>query len=218
MSEYAGFDAASRLLGTPDAPSPLIRQMREQPFSVVLFDEIEKAADEVFDVLLGVCDEGRLTDRFGRVTTFRSAVVIMTSNLGATSSGGFGFGGPLAEADLTAVREFFRPEFFNRLDGVVRFQALRPEAIRTITAGELRRLNEREGLRAAGLTLTWSDRLLDDLARVGFDERYGARPLQRAIEQQLVAPLAAWLLEHADVRGQTIQADRADDGVAFTLV
>src|SRR5205823_8091449 len=122
MSEYGAFGAAQRLVATPEGdPSELIKKIRAQPFSVVLLDEIEKAAPEVFDVLLGLFDEGRLTDRFGRVTHFRSAIVVLTSNLGVTASSAPGFAietGPAYDAE---VMKFFRPEFFNRLDAVLAF-------------------------------------------------------------------------------------------------
>ncbi|HTU18988.1 MAG TPA: AAA family ATPase, partial [Gemmataceae bacterium] len=133
MSEYAGPDAVERLLGPPQGkPGLLIRRLRQQPFCVLLLDEIEKAAPEVFDALMGVCDEGRLTDRYGRITTFRSCVILMTSNLGAERRETFGFGHrPPPYAD--AARAFFRPEFYNRLDAVVTFDPLSPETIRAIT-------------------------------------------------------------------------------------
>src|SRR5262249_39099315 len=156
--------------------------------------EIEKADPEVFDVLLGVFDEGRLTDHFGRVTSFKSAVVIMTSNLGAGKEGAFGFGRAPAVPYESEALAFFRPEFFNRIDSVVTFQPLQEESIRAITRKELGEIAAREGLARAGVRLTWSERLERHLAREGFDERYGARPLQRALESLVVSPLARYLL------------------------
>src|SRR5262249_5810538 len=169
----------TRLLGPPQGePGPLIRRLRQQPFCVLLLDEIEKAAPEVFEVLLGVCDEGRLTDRYGRTTTFRSSVIVMTSNLGAERRETFGFGSrPAPYAD--AARDFFRPEFYNRLDAILTFDPLGPDTIRAITLKELGDIGRREGLERARLRLRWSDRLVSWLAREGFDARYGARPLQR---------------------------------------
>ena len=182
MSEYAGFDAVNRLLGTQGGePSKLIRRLRQQPFCVLLLDEIEKAAPEVFDVLLGVCDEGRLTDHFGRMTTFRSSIIIMTSNLGAERREPFGLGRQPAPFQ-DAVREFFRPEFFNRLDDVVSFRSLDAATIEAITRKELAAIGQREGIRHVALELSWSDRLVAWLASTGFDARYGARPLQRVLE------------------------------------
>jgi ATP-dependent Clp protease ATP-binding subunit ClpC len=212
MSEYAGFDAVARLLGPPDGePSPLIRRLRQQPFCVLLLDEIEKAAPEVFEVLLGVCDEGRMTDRYGRATTFRSSVIIMTSNLGSERRETFGFGNrPAPYAD--AARDFFRPEFYNRLDAVVSFQPLGPETIRAITLKELVEVARREGLERAGLRLRWSERLVSWLAREGFDARYGARPLQRVLERRVVAPLARYLLAHPDLADTELLVDQDDRG------
>jgi ATP-dependent Clp protease ATP-binding subunit ClpC len=213
MSEYAGPDAVERLLGPPGGePGELVRRLRQQPFAVVLLDEIEKAAPEVFDVLLGVCDEGRLTDRFGRTTTFRSSVVVMTSNLGAERAEVFGFGGTASAPYADAARAFFRPEFFNRLDAVVTFDPLRPETVEAITRKELAEVGRREGFRRGGLRLAWSDRLVARLSREGFDVRYGARPLQRVIERRVVAPLARYLLDHPDLRDAELRVDCDEQG------
>lgn len=197
MSEYSGPLATERLLGTPDGrPGELVERIRRQPFSVVLLDEIEKADPRVFDVLMGVFDEGRLTDRYGRWTTFRSAVLVLTSNLGATSGSALGFGEEAAESYRDEVERFFRPELFNRIDRVVSFAPLSLEVVRAIAAKEVAELEEREGLQRHGLKLSWSEALIDLLVREGFDPRYGARPLQRAIEEHLVAPLARRLVDH----------------------
>jgi len=213
MSEYAGFDAAQRLLGPPHGePSDFVRRVRQQPFCVVLLDEIEKAGPDVFDVLLGVLDEGRLTDRFGRVTTFRSAVIVMTSNLGAERQRSLGFGREHGPRYSDEARAFFRPEFFNRLDAVVTFDALAPSTVRDITRKELTELSRREGLARANLTLDPSPELVEYLAREGFDARYGARPLQRTIERLVIAPLARWLLERPELRAATVKAGLDVDG------
>jgi ATP-dependent Clp protease ATP-binding subunit ClpC len=216
MSEYAGFDAVERLIGPPHGePSELIRKLRQQPFTVLLFDEIEKASPEVFDVLLGVIDEGRLTDRFGRVTNFRSALIVMTSNLGADRQATFGFDVAARPRYRDEALAFFRPEFFNRLDGVVTFHPLGPETIRAITRKELAAIADREGLSRRGLTIRWSDRLVEHLANVGFDARYGARPLQRTVERTVVAALAKWLLDRPTRGSATIEGDWADGRVVF---
>jgi ATP-dependent Clp protease ATP-binding subunit ClpC len=195
MSEYAGPGAAERLLGPPDGqPSDLIKRLRQQPFGVVLLDEIEKAAPEVFDVMLGVFDEGRLTDRFGRLTTFRSAILVMTSNLGADRIEPFGLSRQPAGTYDAEAMAFFRPEFFNRIDSVVTFDPLNEGTIRQIAIGELRRVAQREGLTTRGLHLTWAEPLVDLLCTEGFDPRYGARPLQRVIEERVVTPLARFLV------------------------
>jgi ATP-dependent Clp protease ATP-binding subunit ClpC len=213
MSEYTGWRAGERLLTRPDGePSELIQKVRQQPFAVVLLDEVEKADPEVFDVLLGVFDEGRLTDRFGRVTRFTSAVIIMTSNLGAGKREAFGFGPAPGVSYESEAMGFFRPEFFNRIDQVVTFSALDAETIRAITRKELGEIAAREGLVRAGVRLDWSRRLEDHVAREGFDERYGARPLQRTLESMVVTPLARHLLDNPEVRRATVYLDVDEQG------
>jgi ATP-dependent Clp protease ATP-binding subunit ClpC len=201
MSEYSGYGAAERIFTRPDGePSRLIQTVRAQPFVLLLLDEIEKAAPEVFDVLLGLFDEGRLTDRFGRTTNFTSSVIVMTSNLGGTDREPVGFT-PGEASYAGEVESFFRPELFNRIDDLVVFRRLTGEVLRAIAEKELRELAQREGLAKRGLRLEWTDALLDHLARAGSDIRYGARPLQRVVEQQLVAPLARFLVARTPARG-----------------
>jgi ATP-dependent Clp protease ATP-binding subunit ClpC len=214
MSEYSNWGAAQRLLHGPKGrPADWIERVRRQPFCVVLFDEFEKAAPEVFDVLLGLLDEGRLTDRFGRVTWFRSAIVIMTSNLGASASGSAGFtadSGPNYESEIS---KFFRPEFFNRLDSIITFKPLVPAEIEAITRKELSELVAREGLAAANIQVTWSEKLVATMAREGYDQRFGARPLQRVIEQRVAIPLARWRVANAKVRNITLHLESDEQGL-----
>ncbi|HEY1065535.1 MAG TPA: AAA family ATPase, partial [Pirellulales bacterium] len=211
MSEYAGFGAAERLIMQPDGqPSRLIKQVRRRPFCVVLLDEVEKAAPEVFDVLLGVFDEGRLTDRFGRTTIFRSAVIIMTSNLGATAKDSLGFDGTTRPSYEREALGFFRPEFINRLDGIVTFAPLAEHDVLKIAAKELDEIGRREGFVKADLKLTWSDALARQMAREGWDARFGARPLQRTLERRVVAPLARWLVENPAIRKRTLRINLDD--------
>jgi ATP-dependent Clp protease ATP-binding subunit ClpC len=210
MSEYALPGSADRLLARPDGePSDLVRKVRQQPFAVVLFDEIEKADPGVFDLLMGVCDEGRLTDRFGRTASFRSALVVMTSNLGTRPGGPIGFvdGAAVAPGRADEALRFFRPEFANRIDAVVSFRPLDPAAVRAIVAKELAELARREGLARAGLRLSWTEPAVDALARAGTDDRYGARPLQRTLETLVVAPLARHLLARPGLRGAEVRID-----------
>jgi ATP-dependent Clp protease ATP-binding subunit ClpC len=213
MSEYSGWGAAQRFLQNADGrPAQWIERVRLEPFSVVLFDEIEKAAPDVFDALLGLLDEGRLTDRFGRVTWFRSAIVIMTSNIGASAGGGLGFmasDGPSYEGE---VSKFFRPEFFNRLDGVIAFRSLSRDDVQNITRKELRDLAAREGLVASSLRLVWSEPVVELLSREGYDHRFGARPLQRAIERLVATPLARWLVANPKARQRKIHLDLDANG------
>jgi ATP-dependent Clp protease ATP-binding subunit ClpC len=215
MSEYGTAGAAERLLVGPDGePSGLIRRLRRQPFCVVLLDEIEKAAPEVFDVLLSVFDEGRLTDRYGRATTFRSAVIVMTSNVGADATEGIGFGDRGAPSYESEVMAAFRPEFYNRIDAVVTFAPIDWDVVARIVRKELDDVAAREGLAKAGLRLSWSEAVVDAVARLGFDVRYGARPLQRALDRAVVAPLARFLLANPDLVGVTILIDLDGDGAA----
>ncbi len=202
MSEYSGWGGAQRLLiGSDGEPSDLIKRLRQQPFCVVLFDEIEKADADVFDVLLSVFDEGRLTDRYGRITTFRSAVIIMTSNLGTDKLVTTGFETRGAPSYSREAMNFFRPEFFNRIDAIVQFNSLTKEMMRQITVKELREISLREGLQKNDLRLEWNEELIEQLIAAGFDQRYGARPLQRTIETLVVAPLARYLLAHPELKG-----------------
>ncbi|MCA9133446.1 MAG: ATP-dependent Clp protease ATP-binding subunit, partial [Planctomycetales bacterium] len=199
MSEYAGASAGFRFLNDAQGNSASwIQQIRSRPLSVLLLDEVEKASTEVFDILLSVLDEGRLTDRLGRVTSFRNSVVIMTSNVGARSSTALGFGDDLGIDYAGEVRKAFRPEFFNRLDSVIAFLPLQKAVIRRISEKELGDLRHREGLERYGRKIEWTEALLDHLARAGFQASLGARPLQRTIETDIVAPLSKWIVEHSD--------------------
>jgi ATP-dependent Clp protease ATP-binding subunit ClpC len=208
MSEYAGPGAGDRLLTQADGhPSALIRGIREQPFSVVLLDEIEKADAQVFDVLMGAFDEGRMADRFGRTAIFRSAIIILTSNLGVDAQGAFGFGKQDATPYEAHVMDFFRPEFFNRIDAVVSFDALDAASIQAITRKELAEIASREGLVKANIRLIWTDAVVGHLAQTGFDHRYGARPLQRTIERQVIAPLSRYLLANSGLINAVVRLD-----------
>lgn len=213
MSEYSGWGASRRLLlDNQGRAANWIERVRRQPFCVVLFDEIEKAAPEVFDVLLGLLDEGRLTDRFGRVTWFRSAIIVLTSNLGADAAQGMGFTQSNTADYATEVARFFRPEFFNRLDEVITFRPLSTADIESITRKELNELAAREGLASVHLRLAWSERLVRLVARTGYDRQLGARPLQRTLEQTVATPLARWRVAHPRPRPGTLRLDCDDDG------
>ncbi len=215
LSEYQGFDAAYRFVSDADGQAaPWLQQIARQPFSVLLFDEIEKASPDIFDILLGVLDVGHMTDRYGRSFDFRCSIIILTSNIGAQRGASPGFL-PTAPASAHAVTQFFRPEFFNRLDAVVPFHALTVENMRVIAEKELRDLAKREGLAAYQLTLSWNDAVLDLLATSGFDARFGARKLQRALAEQVVQVLANWRLAQPHVRGRNLHLTvDANDKVA----
>jgi ATP-dependent Clp protease ATP-binding subunit ClpC len=195
MSEYQSWGAVDRLLMTPQGePALWIQRLRTWPLGVLLFDEFEKAAPEVFDCLLSAFDEGRITDRFGRTTTLCGTIIVLTSNVGANQSASTGFVNDQSRRYARALEQTFRPEFLNRLDAITTFQPLSRETTRLIVEKELRAINDRPAMRERQLQLRWPSELVDELAEVGFDPALGARPLQRAIERVVVAPLAKWLL------------------------
>ncbi|HEY2343975.1 MAG TPA: AAA family ATPase, partial [Chthoniobacteraceae bacterium] len=200
MNEMADSSAVSRLAGTPAEPDGLLTgAVRRQPLSVILFDEIEKAASEVLDLLLGVLDEGRLADALGRVADFRSSIILLTSNLGAQKAGGrisFSFGRNESEqraAYVSAAEKFFRPEFFNRLDRVLPFNELRREHLCEIAERHLSELLQREGLRQRQCIFEFADGAADRLAELGSHPELGARALKRVIEREVGQRLAAVL-------------------------
>jgi ATP-dependent Clp protease ATP-binding subunit ClpC len=217
MAEFSPADAVPKLVGTAwhsDGEGELTRRVREQPFCVVLLDEIEKAHRDVFDALLSALGEGRLTDANGRTADFRNAIVVMTSNLGAgQGSGALGFSAGDAAADGERLRrhfveqaeKFFRPEFFNRIDRVLAFQALDPETVRRIARRELGRLLMREGITRRRLLVEIDDAVVEVLAARGFHPRYGARPLQREIERAVIQPLARLIVEQRPSPGDLVR-------------
>lgn len=202
MSEFSNALAVNRLIGgTGEIEGLLTAKMREQPFSVLLFDEFEKADTQFFDLLLQILGDGRLTDAHGRTADFTNAIIVMTSNLGAATfgRGKSGFVNNSREKAAAvqhfsqAVREFLRPEIFNRLDLVVPFAPLDEATALKITNLEIEKLLRRDGLRFRNVTLNLAPEAVQHLAEIGYDARYGARPLRRAIERELLAPLAAEL-------------------------
>lgn len=196
MSEYVGADAIHRFLGDRESEGKLVEAIRRTPFAVVLLDEIEKGHPAVFDVLLQVLGEGRLTDEAGRVASFANAVIVMTSNLGVeTFKDRVGFErADLAEAFtghfLAEAERFFRPELFNRIDHVVPFLPLGAEQIERITAREIAKFTKREGIRQRNLVMQIEPEVHRWLAERGVDPRYGARPLKREVERSLAVPMA----------------------------
>lgn len=214
-SEYADTIAVGRLTGASGSgEGVLTSKVRDQPFSVVLLDEFEKAHPAFFDLLLQVLGEGRLTDAAGRLADFRNCVVVMTSNLGAEAirRGSVGFvsgrdSGRLAEEYARQVQAFLRPEMFNRIDSIVHFAPLEEATLLAIARNELRLAEERHGLRSRRLPLAIDDAVVARLAEIGYEPYYGARPLKRAIERHLLAPLAAQLNRYAaDERLETATA------------
>ncbi|MCB0634870.1 MAG: ATP-dependent Clp protease ATP-binding subunit, partial [Lewinella sp.] len=207
MSEFQHPGQLSRLIGSGREVGQLVKEVRERPFAVILLDEIEKAAPSIFDALLTLLDEGLMVDAFGRLTDFRNTIIIMTSNLGASTTPAIGFQGTDRESTTyrSAIEKHFRPEFINRIDSVVYFNSINSEDLRKITLKELKDLSTREGFTKRNLQLIFNDPLVDHLVSIGFDKRYGARPLQRAIEQAIVKPMSYWLLEHNTDKATKLQ-------------
>ncbi|MFN7117460.1 MAG: AAA family ATPase [Saprospiraceae bacterium] len=219
MSEFQHPGQISRLIGYGMDTGQLVKEIRERPFAVVLFDEVEKADPSIFDALLTVLDEGMLVDAYGRITNFRNTIIIMTSNLGASNRPSVGFQDKMDNEQkyLAAIARHFRPEFFNRIDGIVTFKALESTDIQLITQKELDELKRREGFVKRRIELHFTDHVVAQLARTGFDERYGARPLQRALEQHLTNPLAHWLLENPTVENCQVSVDY-DNGLKINVI
>ncbi len=224
MSEYHDAHTVARLIGAPpgyrdsEHGGQFTEALRRRPYSVVLLDEVEKAAPQVFDIFLQVFDEGRLTDSRGATVDARHAVFIMTSNIGAGESArGLGFARDAEDRlpDYEAhLKEFFRPEFLNRLDEVVTFRPLSVVDLNAILDLQLRDLRER--LSEQGLTLILDDTARGALLEEGYDPALGARPLKRAIERLLTRPLSAQLLTDTFTPGQTIYARATEDGLVFS--
>ncbi len=222
MSEFARADSVHRFIGDAGEEGQLIAHIRRQPFSVVLLDEIEKAHPAVFDVLLQVLGEARLSDQAGRTADFRNAVVLLTSNLGVeTFKRGAGFGAPSAgdfrEHFLAEAERFFRPEFFNRIDHIVPFMPLEADAIDAITGRETEKFLGREGITQRDLHVELGPGVHRWLADRGVEPRYGARPLKRLIEQQLTAPLARHLAGRQLGPGYGVRVDAPAAGAADVL-
>ncbi|PWH13615.1 MAG: ATP-dependent chaperone ClpB, partial [Anaerolineae bacterium] len=214
MSEYQEKHTVSRLIGAPpgyvgyDEGGQLTEAVRRRPYSVVLFDEIEKAHPEVFNVLLQLLDDGRLTDGQGRTVDFRNTVVIMTSNLGNTL---WENGHKVGRDEITRVLQaHFRPEFLNRIDEIVVFHPLGKEHLAGIVDIQLRRVSKL--LAEKGYKLEVTEAAREYLAEVGYDPHFGARPLKRAIQRELQDPLALRVLGGEFKEGDTIRVDRGPDG------
>jgi ATP-dependent Clp protease ATP-binding subunit ClpB len=221
MSEYMEKFAVSRLVGAPpgyvgyEEGGQLTEAVRRRPYQVVLFDEIEKAHPDVFNVLLQLLDDGRLTDSQGRTVDFKNTVIIMTSNIGSAALVEAAENGPeafdaAADRVRLQLRDHFRPEFLNRIDEIIVFRPLDEAQLRQITGllvdGVARRLSE------ADLTLEVTDAALGLLAREGYDPVYGARPLRRAIQRELENPLAKRILAGDVPPGSTIRVDVSPTG------
>ncbi len=224
MTEYNTAEAVQRLVGGfGRAEGLLTARIRQQPFSVVLFDEVEKAHSAFFDLMLQVLGEGRLTDASGRLADFTNSIIVMTSNLGAASFGRPRFGlcagqtPDPAEHFTEEVRAFLRPELFNRIDRIVPFLPLNGAAIAAIARRELALLRQRDGLRLRDIAFDLDEESADYLAKKGFDAAYGARPLKRAIERELLAPLAGAINTYADDVPLTALVRVGSDGLSIRV-
>ncbi|HLG74521.1 MAG TPA: AAA family ATPase, partial [Chloroflexota bacterium] len=221
MSEYMERHTVARLIGAPpgyvgyEEGGQLTEAVRRRPYSVILLDEIEKAHGDVFNVLLQILDDGRLTDGQGRTVDFKNAVLIMTSNVGSTYIQELGGTNEdqMRERVMEALQQQFRPEFLNRIDEIVIFHSLGRDQIEAIIDIQLalvvRRLQERK------MTLNLSAKAKALLAEEGYDPVYGARPLKRAIQKRILDPLAMKVLEGAFTEGDTVVVDVADGNFTF---
>ncbi|MEJ7623595.1 MAG: ATP-dependent chaperone ClpB [Pyrinomonadaceae bacterium] len=224
MSEYMEKHAVARMIGAPpgyvgyEEGGQLTEAVRRRPYSVVLFDEIEKAHPDVFNLLLQILDDGRLTDSKGRVVDFKNAVLIMTSNLGSREIQA-STENPLADRDmrtevLGVLRDHFKPEFLNRIDDIVVFSQLGREQIASIIDVQLEKL--RKILDERGISLELDDTARDLIVHEGYDPVYGARPLRRAIQTLIQNPLAVKMLGGEIVSGQTVRVSAADGAMRFS--
>lgn len=228
MSEYMEKHAVARLIGAPpgyvgyEEGGQLTEAVRRRPYSVVLFDEIEKAHSDVFNVFLQILDDGRLTDSQGRAVDFKNTIVIMTSNIGSHTI--LEYGGSteskdyeqMKEAVLSELRLHFRPEFLNRVDDITVFHSLTEADLKRILTVQLGRLRER--LAERRITLKLTDAAATHLAREGYDPVYGARPLKRAIQKELETPIGRRILAGEIREGQTIEIDWQQGSLSFTPV
>ena len=234
MSEYMEKHSVSRLVGSPpgyvgfDEGGQLTKAVRQRPYSVVLFDEIEKAHPDVFNILLQILEEGRLTDAQGRTVDFRNTVIIMTSNVGAREISapttlGFSPEGKAGLSDkeiksrvMGEVKKLFRPEFLNRIDEIIVFKSLTQEQI--VEIAKLMVADLRERLIAQNMTINLTDDAYKLIAKEGTDAAYGARPLRRAIQRLLEDPLSEELLEGKWTSGSVIQANVSEEGESLAFV
>jgi len=220
MSEYMEKHAVARLIGAPpgyvgyEEGGALTEAVRRRPYQVILFDEVEKAHSDVFNVLLQVLDDGRLTDSHGRTVDFRNTLIVLTSNLGSEYLANLGEDQPAEAARdqvMAVVRASFRPEFLNRLDEIILFHRLDREDMAGIVDIQLRRLEAL--LEERKMTLVLTDAARRWLANAGYDPVYGARPLKRVIQKSLQDPLARLILEGRIGEGETVSVDAGDGGL-----
>jgi ATP-dependent Clp protease ATP-binding subunit ClpB len=226
MSEYMEKHSVSRLVGAPpgyvgyEEGGQLTEAIRRRPYSVILFDEIEKAHNDVFNIMLQILDDGRLTDSQGRTVDFKNTIIIMTSNIGSQYildiAGDDSRYEEMRSRVMDAMRNSFRPEFLNRIDEIIIFHALHKSQLREIVKLQIQRLEER--LAEQKLSLKMSEASLDFLAEIGYDPVYGARPLKRAVQRYLETAIAKAILRGEFKGGDTIFVDVEDERLTFKRV
>jgi ATP-dependent Clp protease ATP-binding subunit ClpB len=215
MSEYMDQHSVSRLIGSPpgyvgyEEGGQLTEAVRRRPYSVVLFDEMEKAHPEVFNVLLQLLDDGRLTDSKGNVVNFKNTIIIFTSNIGATG------GDESKESTMALMKSRFKPEFLNRIDEFVHFNRLSVDDMTRIAGNELLKVAAR--LKQKDITLHANDRAKRWLAELGYDPLYGARPLKREIQREVENPIAKKILSGEISNGDSISIDYSAENVGITV-
>jgi ATP-dependent Clp protease ATP-binding subunit ClpB len=223
MSEYMEKHAISRLVGAPpgyigyDEGGQLSEAVRRHPYSVILFDEVEKAHPDVFNILLQVLDDGRITDSQGRKVDFRNTVIVMTSNIGGEHildvAGDDSRYEEMYRRVMAALRSHFRPEFLNRVDDTILFHPLSKKELRQIVGIQIKRLQRL--LADQKIKIELSQNALNYVAEVGYDPVYGARPLKRAIQRELENPIANLLLEQKFVAGDILYVSQTQEGLVF---
>ena len=223
MSEYMEKHAVSRLVGAPpgyvgyEEGGQLSEAIRRRPYSVVLLDEVEKAHVDVFNILLQVLDDGRITDSQGRVVDFRNVIIVMTSNIGSEHILNLAADDSDYEAMrkkvLQALRQHFRPEFLNRIDDLIIFHTLKREELREIVGLQIKRIEHL--LSEQKLSLELTDKALDYIVTEGYNPVFGARPLKRAIQREMENPIATKILENTFVEGDTIVIDTKKNRLVF---
>jgi len=233
MSEYMEKHSVSKIIGSPpgyvghEEGGAITERVRHRPYSVILFDEIEKAHPEVFNILLQVLDSGHLTDAKGRKVNFKNTVIIMTSNIGAEyidrmSKFGFANESTVAtqysqakEKVFESLKNFFRPEFLNRLDEIIIFDILSSETIRSIVAMQVTMVQKR--LFAKDIMLSVTDDVLDYIAKEGYDPKFGARPLKRVIQSKILTPVASMMISEGMLRGGSVAVSMKKDELSFDV-
>jgi ATP-dependent Clp protease ATP-binding subunit ClpB len=223
MSEYGERHTVSKIIGAPpgyvghEDSGTLVDKIKHRPYSVILFDEIEKAHPEIFNILLQVLDNGRLTDSKGRTVNFKNTIIIMTSNIGAQfidKMQNIGFADSSNDQDvyagikekvMSSLKDYFKPEFLNRLDEIILFDVLSPESIRKIVDIEIKKVQDR--LLEKGIHLVFKDTVYDLLAKEGYNPQYGARPLRRLIQSKVLTPLASMIIDKGLVANRQVIVD-----------